>query len=89
MIAETIGIVVGAATCRRSLSEEQLCCIARRLSELLSPSDATDAAAARGRLSAALAAGRNAVATGRIDADDVAAVLNKLKYRLFAEAVIS
>jgi hypothetical protein len=90
LIAETFGIVVGAASCCERVTEERVGYIARRLREVVlsSAANQADAKAAGDRLAAALDAGRTAVETGKIDPQDAEAVLVELEHRLFAQDII-
>jgi hypothetical protein len=68
-LAQTLGIVVGAASCCEQVTEERVNAVTEKLRELISATadNAADADAADQQFSTALEAGRAAVEIGRID----------------------
>jgi hypothetical protein len=70
-IAETFGIVLGAASYSGHVSDERLHAAVEKMACVLSATaaDADDAAAASLCFSAAIEAGRNAAGDGKIDLD--------------------
>jgi hypothetical protein len=85
-LAQTLGIVVGAASCCEEVTEERVNAVAEKLKELVSATadDAADADAADEQFSAALEAGKAAVEIGRIDPEHAAAALTELEQQLYA-----
>ena len=85
-IAQTLGIVVGAASCCEQVTEERVNAVAVKLRELVAATadDASDADLANERFSAALEAGKAAVESGsmRIDPEQAEAALNELEKKL-------
>jgi DNA-binding GntR family transcriptional regulator len=68
-IAQTVGIVVGAASCCEQVTEERINAVAVKLRELVAAAadDDSDADLANEQFSAALEEGKTAVESGRID----------------------
>jgi hypothetical protein len=68
-MAQTLGIVVGAAACCEEVTEERVSSVTTKLRQLVSATadDTADADAADREFSAALEAGKTAVESGRID----------------------
>jgi hypothetical protein len=85
-LAQTLGIVVGAASCCEEVTEERVNAVAEKLKELVSATanDAADADAADEQFSAALEAGKAAVEIGRIDPEHAVAALTELEQQLYA-----
>ena len=85
-IAQTVGIVVGAASCCEQVTEERVNAVAIKLRELVAATadDDSDADLANEQFSAALEEGKTAVESGRIDPEQVEAALNELEQRLAA-----
>jgi hypothetical protein len=83
-IAQTLGVVVGAASCCEQVSEEWVNSVAVKLRRLVSAKadDTADAQAAADTFSAALEAGKTAVELGRIDPEDAEAALVELEQQL-------
>ena len=83
-IAQTVGIVVGAASCCEQVTEERVNAVAVKLRELIAAAadDDSDADLANEQFSAALEAGRTAVESGRIDAEQAEVALNELEQKL-------
>jgi hypothetical protein len=85
-LAQTLGIVVGAASCCEQVTEERVNAVAEKLRELVSATaaDAADADAADEQFSAALETGKAAVEIGRIDPEHAEAALTELEQQLHA-----
>ena len=85
-IAQTAGVIVGAACCCEQVTEERLNAVAVKLRELVvaTADDDTDADLANKQFSAALEVGRSAVESGRIDPEQAEAALNELEQQLSA-----
>jgi hypothetical protein len=85
-IAQTAGIVVGAASCCEQVTEERINAVVVKLRELVSTTadDDTDADLANEQFSAALEMGKTAVEDGRIDPERAEGALNELERRLSA-----
>jgi predicted transcriptional regulator len=85
-LAQTLGIVVGAASRCELVTDERLNAVAAKLKELVSATadDAADAVAANEQFSAALEAGKTAVESGRIDPEHAEVALNGLEHQLSA-----
>jgi hypothetical protein len=83
-IAQTFGVVVGAASCCDQVSEERVNSVAVKLRQLVSATadDTADAQAAVDTFSAALEAGKTAVELGRIDPEHAEAALVELEQQL-------
>jgi len=83
-IAQTFGIVVGAASCCEQVTEERVNAVAVKLRKLVAATaeDGSDADLANEQFSAALEAGRTAVESGRIDAEQAEVALNELEQKL-------
>ncbi|HEX3499684.1 MAG TPA: hypothetical protein VHT04_10210 [Stellaceae bacterium] len=82
-IAETFGVVLGAASQCEQVTEERLNSVAvkARHAVLATAIDAADAEAAEELFSAAVEAGRTAVESGTIDAGSVETALNEMETR--------
>jgi glutamate/tyrosine decarboxylase-like PLP-dependent enzyme len=85
-IAQTFGIVVEAASCCEQVTEERVNAVAVKLRKLVAVTaeDGSDADLANEQFSAALEAGRTAVESGRIDAEQAEVALNELEQKLSA-----
>jgi thiazole synthase ThiGH ThiG subunit len=85
-IAETLGVVLGAASQCEQVTEERLNSVAvkARHALLARANDDADAEAADERFSAALEAGRTAAESGRIDPESVELALSELEEQLSA-----
>jgi hypothetical protein len=83
-MAQTLGIVVGAASCCEEVTEERVNSVSTKLRQLVSATadDTTDADAADREFSAALEAGKTAVESGKIDPGYAEAVLIELEEQL-------
>jgi len=83
-LAQTLGIVVGAASCCEQVTEERINAVTEKLRELLSATagNEAEADAADGEFSAALEAGKAAVEIGRIDPEHAEAALIELEQQL-------
>src|ERR1700756_6006093 len=79
-MAQTLGIVVGAAACCEEVTEERVSSVTTKLRQLVSATadDTADADAADREFSAALEAGKTAVGSGRIDPHYAEAALIEL-----------
>ena len=68
-VAQTLGIIVGAASCCEEVTEERVNSVTAKLRRLVSAAadDTSDADAADQEFSAALEVGKTAVETGKID----------------------
>ena len=85
-IAQTFGIVVGAASCCDQVTEERVSAVAVKLRKLVTATaeDDSDAELAHEQFFAALEAGKTAVESGRIDAEQAEVALNELEQKLAA-----
>jgi len=83
-LAETLGIVVGAASCCEQVTEERVNAVATKLRELVSATadDAADADSANEQFAVALETGKAAVEIGRIDPEHAEAALTELEQQL-------
>src|SRR6516225_2095523 len=83
-IAQTVGIVVGAASCCEQVTEERVNAVAVKLRELIAAAadDDSDADLANEQFSAALEEGKTAVESGRIDPERAEVDLNELEQKL-------
>ena len=83
-VAQTIGVVVGAASCCEQVTEERVNSVTAKLRQLVSATadDTADADAADREFSAVLEAGKAAVETGRIDPEYAEAALIELEQQL-------
>ena len=83
-IAQNLGIIVGAASCCEKVTEERVNAVAVKLRKLVAATaeDGSDADLANEQFSAALEAGRTAVESGRIDAEQAEVALNELEQKL-------
>jgi hypothetical protein len=79
-MAQTLGIVVGAASCCEEVTEERVSSVSTKLRQLVSVT--ADADAADREFSAALEAGKTAVESGRIDPHYAEAALIELEEQL-------
>ena len=85
-IAQTVGMVVGAASCCEEVTEERINAVAVKLRELVAATadDDMDADLANEQFSAALEVGKTAVESGRIDPEQAEVALNELEQQLSA-----
>ena len=85
-IAQTVGMVVGAASCCEEVTEERINAVAVGLRELVAATadDDSDADLANEQFSAALEEGKTAVESGRIDPEQAEVALNELEQQLSA-----
>src|SRR5215469_11242135 len=85
-IAQTAGIVVGAASCCEQVTEERINPVAVKLRELVAETadDDTDADLANEQFSAVLEMGKTAVESGRIAPERAEVALNELEEELWA-----
>jgi hypothetical protein len=85
-IAQTLGIIVGAASCCEEVTEERVNAVAVKLREHLAATadDDSDANLANEEFSAGLEAGKAAVESGRltIDPEQAEAALNEVEQQL-------
>jgi hypothetical protein len=83
-IAETFGIVLGAASQCDEVTEERFNAVVEKVKTvvLARANDDADAAAASERLSAAVEAGRTVVENGAIDAASAESAFNEMEDRL-------
>jgi thiazole synthase ThiGH ThiG subunit len=83
-IAETFGVVLGAASQCEQVSEERLNAVAvkARNAVMATAHDAADAEAADELFSAAVDAGRVAAEGGKVDPDAVESALSEIEQRL-------
>src|SRR5215475_3940794 len=83
-MAQTLGIVVGAASCCEQVTEERVDAIAAKLRQLVSATadDTADADAANQQFSAAIESGITAVEIGKIDPEQAEAALTELEQQL-------
>jgi len=85
-IAQTAGIVVGAASYCQQVTEERINAVAVKLRELVAATadDDTDADLANEQFSAALEMGKTAVESGRVTPERAEVALNELEEELSA-----
>ena len=85
-IAQTVGMVVGAASCCEQVTEERVNAVAIKLRELVAATadDDSDVDLANEQFSAALEAGKTLVESGRIDPEQAEVALNELEQQLSA-----
>jgi|SRR5262252_431522 len=85
-IAETVGLIVGAASCCEQVPDERLKAVAVKMRELVAATadDDSDADLANEQFSAALEAGKTAVESGRVDPEQAVFALNELEQQLSA-----
>jgi len=83
-MAQTLGIVVGAASCCEEVAEERVNSVTVKLRRLVSAAadDTSDADAADQEFSAALEVGKTAVETGKIDPHYAEVALVELEQQL-------
>ena len=83
-IAQTAGVIVGAACCCEQVTEERLNAVAVKLRELVAATadDDTDADLANKQFAEALEVGRSAVESGRIDPEQAEGALSDLEEEL-------
>lgn len=83
-MAQTLGVVVGAASCCEQVTQERVTAVAEKLRQLVSATadDTADADAANDQFSVALEAGKAAVEIGRIDPEHAEAALTELEQQL-------
>ena len=80
-LAETFGIVLGAAACNDDISDERIASASEKMRGVLSAAanDAADARAACDRFSAAVVSGRAAAQAGRINRGSATSALSELE----------
>ena len=85
-IAQTVGIVVGAASCCEQVTEERVNAVAVKLRDLvaMAADDDSDADLANEQFSAALEEGKTSVESGRIDPEQAEVALTELEQELWA-----
>jgi hypothetical protein len=85
-IAQTAGIVLGAASCCEQVTEERIDAVVVKLRKLVAATadGDTDADLADEQFSAALEMGKTAVESGRIDPEQAEVALNELEEKLSA-----
>ena len=78
-MAQTFGVIVGAASCCEQVTEERVDSVAAKLRQLVSTTadDTADAREAEEQFSAAVEAGKTAVEIGRIDPQHAEAALEQ------------
>ena len=83
-MAQTFGVVVGAASFCEQVTEERVNSVAAKLRQLVlaTADDTADAREANEQFSAALEAGKTAVEIGRIDPENAEAALTELEQQL-------
>jgi len=85
-IAQTLGVVIGAASCCEEVTEERVTAVAAKLKQLVSATaeDVADAEAASEQFAAALEVGKTKTAaeSGRIDPEQAEAALVELEEEL-------
>ena len=83
-IAQTVGMIVGAASCCEQVTEERINAVAVKLRELVAAAadNDSDADLANEQFSAALEEGKTAVESGRIDPERAEVDLNELEQKL-------
>jgi len=83
-MAQTLGVVVGAASCCEEVTEERVNAVSAKLRQLVSMAadDAADADAANQQFSVALEAGKTAVEIGRIDPEHAETALTEIEQQL-------
>jgi hypothetical protein len=83
-MAQTFGVVVGAASCCEQVTQERVDSVAAKLRQLVSTTadDTADAREAEEQFSAAVEAGKVAVEIGRIDPEHAEAALIELEQQL-------
>ena len=84
-IAETVGLIVGAASCCEQVLDERLKAVAVKMRELVAATadDETDADLANEQFNAAVEVGKTAVESGRIDPERAEVALNELEGELW------
>ena len=83
-MAQTLGVVVGAASCCEQVTQDRLASVALKLRQLVSANadDVADAETANEQFSAAVEVGKTAVESGRIDPEHAEAALTELEQQL-------
>jgi hypothetical protein len=83
-IAETLGVILGAASCCEEVTEDRLNSVAAKLRHLVlaTANDGADAEAASERFSAAIDAGRTAAESGKLDPEDAETALQEMEAQL-------
>jgi thiazole synthase ThiGH ThiG subunit len=83
-LAETLGVIIGAASCCEEVTEERLDSVVTKLRPLVlaTANDGADAASANERFSVAIDAGRTAAESGQIDPEDAEAALCEMEAQL-------
>jgi chorismate mutase len=85
-LAETLGAIIGAASCCEQVTEERLGAVITKLRPLIlaTANDRGDAQSANERFSVAIDAGRIAAATGKIDPEDAEEAMREMEKELSA-----
>jgi hypothetical protein len=83
-IADTLGVVLGAASCSEQVTEQRLDSAATKLRQLVlaTANDGADAEVAYERFSVAVEAGQTAAEMGKIDPEDAVAALTEMEEQL-------
>jgi len=83
-IAQTLGVIVGAASCCEQVSEERVNAVTVKLRHLVSTAagNAADADAADEQFTVAVEDGKTAAEIGRIDPEQAEAALTELEQQL-------
>lgn len=83
-MAQSLGVVVGAASCCEQVTEDRINAVSEKLRQLVSASadGAADADAANEQFSVALEAGKTAVEMGKIDPEHAEAALIEIEEQL-------
>lgn len=83
-VAETFGVVLGAASQCGRMTEERLSSIAVKMRDVVwaTASDEADAEAANERFFAAVEAGMSAAESGKLDAETAETALSEIEERL-------
>src|SRR5215472_12467406 len=86
-IAQTVGMIVGAASCCEQVTEERINAVAVKLRQLVAATadDDTDADLANAQFSAAVEMGKTAVESEKIDPERAEVALNDREYELSAK----
>ena len=85
-LAETLGAIIGAASCCEQVTEERLDAVITKLRPLIlaTANDGPDAKSANERFSVAIDAGRTAAASGKIDPANAEEALREMETELSA-----
>jgi hypothetical protein len=80
-MAQTLGVIIGAASCCEQVTEERVTTVAVKLKQLVSATaeDGADAEAANEQFFAGLEVGKTAAESGRIDPEQAEAALVELE----------